>query len=170
MTDERHLDLPAARRGGDGGAAVLEFAFISILLSMLVFGIIDFGLLLNFKQDVTRAAAEGARAAAVEYPAAGATAAAMTATDEAVSGFGKTCNQDGLTCTWYLHDCAKDVTDPSNLVNPGPPSDPNDPDCVQVRIVYSADDDPSPPIPSVPVIGQFLHHDIVATSDVRVNT
>ena len=43
--------------------------FVMVLLFTLVFGIISFGLILSFKQDMTRAAAEGARAGAVAFPA-----------------------------------------------------------------------------------------------------
>ena len=52
----------------DGASSMVEFAFIMVLLLTIVFGIINFGLILSFKQDVTRAAAEGARAAAVAFP------------------------------------------------------------------------------------------------------
>jgi Flp pilus assembly protein TadG len=76
------------RRGaGDGGAALVEFAFVMSLLFLLIFGIITFGLILSFKQDVTRAAAEGARAGAVAFPAPRPNAAAVTRPSEAVDGF-----------------------------------------------------------------------------------
>ncbi|MBM9460410.1 pilus assembly protein [Nocardioides sp. zg-536] len=43
----------------------MEFALIVPVLLILVFGIIDFGFMLNDRQAVSQAAAEGARAAAV---------------------------------------------------------------------------------------------------------
>ena len=43
------------------GAAAVEFAIVLPLLVSLVFGIIDFGLLLNNKQVITNASREGAR-------------------------------------------------------------------------------------------------------------
>ncbi len=51
----------------DRGAAAVEMAIIMPLLLMLVFGIIEFGLLLNAQIKVTEAAREGARAATVDF-------------------------------------------------------------------------------------------------------
>jgi Flp pilus assembly protein TadG len=57
------------RRPGTGrsehGAAALEFALVVLPLLYLVFGIIMFGIMLGFRQGVSQAAAEGARAGAV---------------------------------------------------------------------------------------------------------
>jgi Flp pilus assembly protein TadG len=47
---------------GQRGAAAVEFAIILPLLVILVFGIIDIGLLLYNKQIITNASREGARA------------------------------------------------------------------------------------------------------------
>jgi len=93
------------RAHGDKGAALVEFAFVSVLLLSIVFGIIHYGLILSFKQDVTRAAAEGARAGAVAFPATNpdVVTAAKDAVDEAVEAFGadwssQGCNRDGMKC------------------------------------------------------------------------
>ncbi len=53
---------------GPKGAAALEFAIILPLLVILVFGIIDFGLLLYNKQVITNASREGARAGIARSP------------------------------------------------------------------------------------------------------
>lgn len=53
------------RRRGSRGAAAVEFAIVVIPLLYLVFGIISYGVMLGFRQGVSQAAAEGARAAAV---------------------------------------------------------------------------------------------------------
>jgi len=50
----------------DHGAAAVEMALLLPLLLLLVFGIIDFGRLLNAQITVTEAAREGARAAVIE--------------------------------------------------------------------------------------------------------
>lgn len=50
---------------GEGGAAAVEFALVSILLFTLLFGIIGFGFALFKKNSATHAAREGARLAAV---------------------------------------------------------------------------------------------------------
>lgn len=49
----------------DRGAAAVEMALLLPLLLLLVFGIIDFGRMLNAQITVTEAAREGARAAAI---------------------------------------------------------------------------------------------------------
>ena len=67
-TEARRPVTHPKRCRGDEGAALVEFALISILLLTLLFGIINFGLILSFRQDVTRAAAEGARGGAVAVP------------------------------------------------------------------------------------------------------
>lgn len=56
-------DGRCARR--ERGAAAVEFALVVPLLLVLVFGIINYGMMLSFRQAVSQSAAEGARAAAV---------------------------------------------------------------------------------------------------------
>lgn len=50
---------------GERGQALVEFAFVSIIFFILVFGIIDFGLGLHSWITVTNASREGARLGAV---------------------------------------------------------------------------------------------------------
>src|SRR5690606_10438584 len=52
---------PQTRR--EDGAAMVEFAFVGVLLVVLLFGIINMGVLLSFKQNLTQSASESARAA-----------------------------------------------------------------------------------------------------------
>lgn len=47
----------------DDGAAMVEFAFIGVLLFFLLFGIINFGVLLSVRNSITQSANEGARSA-----------------------------------------------------------------------------------------------------------
>jgi Flp pilus assembly protein TadG len=47
------------------GAATVEFALVASLLMTLVIGLIGYGIMLSFRQAISQAAAEGARAAAV---------------------------------------------------------------------------------------------------------
>ena len=152
-------ETPRAR--GDGGSAVLEFALISVLLFTLIFGIINFGLILSFKQDMTRAAAEGARAGAVAYPATTALADATAATNEAVKGFSDRfatsgCATTGLTCNETVHDCG--VATSGNAAIP---------DCVTVELIYDYENHPL--LVPVPLISAFLPTEIRAKSDARVN-
>jgi Flp pilus assembly protein TadG len=73
---------------------VVEFAIASVLLLVLLFGIIEYGYILSFKQGLTQAAAEGARAGAVG----GDSAAIAAAVNKAVGAFNQSCNTGGLTC------------------------------------------------------------------------
>jgi Flp pilus assembly protein TadG len=50
----------------DRGTAVVEFALVSIPLFLLVLGIVDFGRALNYNNNLTQLAGQGARAAAVD--------------------------------------------------------------------------------------------------------
>jgi Flp pilus assembly protein TadG len=59
-----HGRLRAFRRD-QRGTALVEFALIAPLLFLLLFGIIDFGRALNYYNEVTQLAGQGARAAAV---------------------------------------------------------------------------------------------------------
>jgi hypothetical protein len=49
----------------DGGAAAVEAALVLPILLILIFGIIDFGRMMNAQISLTEAAREGARAAAL---------------------------------------------------------------------------------------------------------
>jgi Flp pilus assembly protein TadG len=53
------------RVGNERGTAVVEFALIAPLLFLLIFGIIDFGRALDYYNQLTQLAGQGARAAAV---------------------------------------------------------------------------------------------------------
>jgi Flp pilus assembly protein TadG len=59
--------FPGARRlvRSERGTAIVEFALIAPLLFFLVFGIIEFGRALNYYNDLTQLAGQGARAAIV---------------------------------------------------------------------------------------------------------
>lgn len=162
MTLRTRRARPAAQRGtGDGGTAILEFTLVAVLLLTIVFGIINFGLILSFKQDLTRAAAEGGRAAAVAFPASTAVATGQTATEEAVNGFNKSCGVDGLECLVRQHDCNESVPDTNG-------DDPAQPNCVQVDLIYDYEDYPL--IVPVPLISAFMPDEIRATSDSRINS
>ena len=54
-----------ALRRDQRGTALVEFALIAPLLFLLLFGIIDFGRALNYYNQLTQLAGQGARAAAV---------------------------------------------------------------------------------------------------------
>src|SRR3954453_6472840 len=66
------LERPQAespkRFRGDAGTALVEMAFIITPLCMLLFGIVIYGYLMSFRQNMTQAATEGARAGAIAPP------------------------------------------------------------------------------------------------------
>lgn len=154
--------LGQQHRRGDRGAAMVEFAMVSVLLVLLVLGIISYGLLLSFKQDMTRAAAEGARAGAVAPTAAAALTEADAATDEAVRGFDKECNPaEGLACNVNLHACGTPVPrgTPTNPASTG--------DCITVELIYDYADHPL--LPDIPLLSGLMPDTIRDTSVARVN-
>jgi Flp pilus assembly protein TadG len=57
----------SGRNGGDRGTAVVEFALVLPVLLLIVFGIIDFGRALDAQIQLTGAAREGVRLAALGY-------------------------------------------------------------------------------------------------------
>ena len=85
------IPSPSRRRHDQRGAALVEFAIASVILLTLLFGIISYGYVLSFKQGLTQAAAEGARAGAVGSDVAAAVA-------RSVGAYNRTCNAGGLTC------------------------------------------------------------------------
>lgn len=158
------------RRRDDSGVALVEFAFVSLLLIVLVLGIVHYGLILSFKQDMTRAAAESARAGAVALPtgsqthADAAEAAALSAAKEVVSDFsgpfatnnpdepGKGCQHVGMSCgTPTVAPC---VAEPAL-------------ECIVVELEY--DYGSHPLYGRVPIISAFLPDRISATSVARIN-
>ncbi len=154
----RHL-----RGRGEDGAALVEFALVAVLLFTLLFGIIQFGLILSFKQDVTRAAAEGARAGAVAVPtgtetfAEAAETAAVTATEEAVEGIGGSfdgegCSRAGMTC---------------NVLPPAPCAEDPTHLCVTVELVYDYDDNPL--FGRMPLVDLFMPDEVRSVSVARIN-
>jgi hypothetical protein len=151
------------RARGDEGAAVVEFALVMGLLFLLVYGIIQFGLTLSFKQDMTRAAAEGARAGAVVFPLAGQTfeeaaeIAAQTATQEAVEAFGGSfedvgCTREGMTCN--VSTPAPCIEDPNHM-------------CITVELIYDYGADPL--YGEIPLVGALMPDTIRAVSVARIN-
>jgi Flp pilus assembly protein TadG len=166
MTTRKHDRRRAPRRGrGDDGASLVEFAFVSVLLFTLLFGIINFGLILSFKQDVTRAAAEGARGGAVAIPlvsgqtfSAAAQAAATSAVNDAVKQMGgrfKTngCSTPGMTCSPPV--VAQCVSQTAYQ-------------CVTVKVSYAYKANPL--YGNLPLMKAFFPSTIEATSVARINS
>lgn len=120
MTERRRQRLR-----DDRGAAAVEFALVVIPLLTLVLGVLGYGFMLSFRQSVSQAAAEGARAAAVAPPTADRQAVAFAAIEAAMS---KKCNATGTYLT-----CA--VSTPSGCAT-----------CLAVTVTYAYKADPTKPV------------------------
>jgi len=90
--EEPSRRLSGARRlaRSERGTAVVEFALVAPLLFLLVFGIIEFGRILNAYNQLTQLAGQGARAASVSRNPDGTAVAAGTGTVDNADCGGKT--------------------------------------------------------------------------------
>ncbi|MAO80878.1 TadE/TadG family type IV pilus assembly protein [uncultured Nocardioides sp.] len=140
------------RERGERGAAAVEFALVVPLLLMLVFGIIQYGYILSFRQALSQGAAEGARAAAVA-PSSLTTAqkqtAATNAVQQALGSYGVTCGTAVMTCAVTLIPCPQ-ATGKT---------------CAQVALTYDYDARPlMPKVPLVPVPGSLTYTAVAEVS------
>jgi Flp pilus assembly protein TadG len=150
--------------GSERGAAAVEFALIAPLLCLLVFAIISYAYMFSFRQALTQAAAEGARAAvggsvsstpcaqAGPYTAAcPAQAAAADGVRRAMDSYGMACGTKNLTCT---------ITAPTTAGCSSGHS------CVSVTVSYPYRDKSL--LPTFPGLGVVLPKTITFTSSVVV--
>ena len=159
---------------GDQGATLVEFAFIAVLLMMLLMGIITYGIMLSFREGLTHSASEAARAAAVVQDL------ATTSNDERAdaaidavkrfSAYGRDCGSTPITvspgrytlingamhCDIDIHDC--------NLPSGGGNPDGTVPDCITVALHY--DYASNPVVPNVPLVPNPSSLDTSATAQI----
>jgi Flp pilus assembly protein TadG len=86
------------RRRQDGASAV-EFAIIAPVVLLLVYGIIAYAYMLSFRQSLSQASSEGARAAAGAPSTALAQSAALAAVNDALDSVDMSCSSSHVTCT-----------------------------------------------------------------------
>lgn len=139
------------RFAGDRGAAIVEMAMVGVLLVLLLFGIIAFGYLMGFRQNMVQAAAEGARRGAVAKPGSEAPDEALQGATDAVQAFGQNCGDGGMVCTVSVGACSN---------NPAA-------QCVTVRLDY--DYEHFPLLPDVPLVGAMLPKTISTQSVAEIN-
>jgi Flp pilus assembly protein TadG len=161
MTTRKNDGRAQARRArADDGAVLLEFALVAVLLFTLIFGIIQYGFMLSFKQDMTRTAAEGARAGAVAFPASDALSSASAATIEAADRTGKECTTtDGVDSDGDGLSCDVDV-----VLCPGSATE----ECVTVELRY--DQDGHPIVGKIPLLSELGPNTLTSKSVARVNS
>ena len=123
-----------------------------IPLLWLVFGIISFGMMLSFRQSLSQAATEGARAAAVQIDASKRDTSARDAVAAAMNAVGKTCSSSGMDC------------DTSKVTSPFPCGSGQ---CVTVELKYRYRDNPL--IPSAPLVSAVLPDVMKYAATVRIS-
>jgi Flp pilus assembly protein TadG len=147
---------------GDAGTSLVEMAFMIAPLCLFLFGIVVYGYLMSFRQNMTQAAAEGARAGAIAPP--DATSAthvkainqATFSTRKALSSFGEDCDNGRTTCTVVVLPC------------PTSPPPPNTINCVTVTVDY--DYEHHPLMPDIPIVSGAIPGTFTSSSTAQINT
>lgn len=150
-------------RERERGAALVEFAFVAVLLFALIFGIISYAFMMSLRQSMTQATAEGARAGAVAIS--GAEGAALSALNQALSQHEVSCVEPNLrrsgidvgSCDVRIVDCATPNGSNTAAV----------PDCVVVEADYQYRAHPL--LPSFPGLGLILPEHIEYSAVAEIN-
>jgi Flp pilus assembly protein TadG len=90
LTRQRHPDDGRRPRSDDSGQAMVEFALILPILCLILFGILQFGIVLMHYHEVTGASRAGARKASVCKSCANGAQAAIDAARNSTSALDKT--------------------------------------------------------------------------------
>lgn len=152
----RRFRRTSASRGHDRGAAAVEFALIVLPLLVLIWGMISYGVMFSYRQALSQAAGEGARAA-VAAPSASISSAATAAISNALGAFHQTCGTT-LTCS---------ISAPTSGTMPNGATCPSGHTCVQVTVTYPYRSNPL--LPNVPGLGIVLPATLNFTSTVEVS-
>jgi Flp pilus assembly protein TadG len=158
----RHEQRPVAR---ERGAAAVEFAIIVPFLCFLLFAIISYGYMLSFRQALSQAAAEAARAVAVAPPSVSQTsleARAVEAANQALDSYGVTCENGVLK-----HGSATAGTCEIGLPATACSGSTVGAKCVEVTLSYTYEDDSL--LPSFPGLGIVLPDTISYTTEAQVS-
>jgi TadE-like protein len=165
---------------GQRGAAAIEFALVSSLLFLLLFGIVEFGYILSIKSSVTQAAAEGARAAVVapwcpagstcQYPSG---SPPGCTTNSTVVGVDYSClyqaaqNAANKTMSW-LGSCSQSgALQCSSTADYCTPGDSSSGVCITTKVLYDYANHPV--FPQLPLLSALLPSTIPAQTVVKVN-
>jgi len=149
------------RRRSDDGASAVEFALVVPLLLLLLFGIISYGVMLSFRQTLSQAAAEGARAAAVTFVKADKQTAGYSAIQGALDSFGTTCTSGVLRKgSTSVGTCTVTAPGPCTPVAVGV-------ECVTVTLSYDYRDHPI--VPSFPGVGYVMPSVLTYSAQARVS-
>lgn len=148
----------------DRGAAAVEFALVAPLILLLLFAMIGYGYMLSFRQAISQAAAEGARAAAVA-PAAlsddDVKARARTAINDALGSYDVTCTSAGLLLRGTSSAGTCTISSPQTCTTSTIGAK-----CVKVTLDYTYRDDSLLPSPG---LGILLPEHLNYSSEVQVS-
>jgi len=151
--------LVTGGRRKETGAAALEFALIAPLLFALLFGIIGYGYMLSFRQGISQGAAEGARAAAVEFNSANRSTVAMAALNRSLESYGVSCVGTSLKKnSQTVGSCSVDIDTCENNATKT---------CASVSVSYAYRDHPL--LPSFPGLGGTMPEDLDYTAVAEVS-
>jgi Flp pilus assembly protein TadG len=149
------------RQHDERGAEMVEFAFVVVLLIMLLYGIVSYGLILSAQSTVTQAAADGARAGIVASTNVAGSAEQAAGDDLTWMGKGQCYEQDAtptgsptaaISCKALPEPC------PSNANN----------QCLKVTVSYSYASDPLFPI--LPGLNIITPSTISSTAVLQMST
>jgi Flp pilus assembly protein TadG len=105
------------RKAADRGSVAVEFALVLPVLLLIVFGIIDFGRALNAQIELTGAARDGARLAALGYSSAAVQAEVAAAAPD-LSGITTTVEASCSPDAGPADNAQVDVSDPFTFITP----------------------------------------------------
>jgi len=156
----------------EGGAAAVEFALVVPLLCFLLFAIISYGYMLSFRQALSQAAAEGARAAAVAPPSlpdspptVGADSRktrAIDAVNQGLGSYGVSCTTTGQLLKGSEPSGSCTISGPQTCT--GSTSNAS---CVKVTLSYTYEDDSL--LPSFPGLGVVLPDQMTYSTEAEVS-
>ena len=144
----------------------MEFALVVPLLCFLLFAIIGYGYMLSFRQALSQAAAEGARAAAVaprDTSDAQLTTRAVQAVNQGLSSYGVTCTAAEVLMRDGEPAGTCDIQVPATTCS----GSTTNARCVKVTLEYTYEDDAL--LPSFPGLGILLPEKLTYTTEAQVN-
>ena len=150
---------------------MVEFAFVGVLVTMLLLGVVILGFLLSFKQNITQAAAEGARAVVgiqdiPSTPDDERDALVDSTLNSVVASYTDTgCSSSGIQCHWKIHSCADDTSNFAVLADSRPGTD----ECITVRVEFANSGD-TRIFPRIPLISGIEPETIASQSTARLQT
>lgn len=141
----------------------MEFALVVPVLVLILFGIISYGVMLSFRQSLSQAAAEGARAAAVTFVDDEKKGEAVLAVSGALDSFEVTCTEGGdlVRDGSDVGDC--DISEPGTCT----PSAGADVQCVTVKLEYDYANGSI--VPTFPGLGIILPDTLSYEAQARVS-